>query len=407
MRKSVIIIVLLLGFVSYQVLAGGYQVRLQGQKQTGIGLIGTPFAYGSSSIFYNPGSLSFMKDKYSFSGGVSTIFSHAAFQAHNSDYTAATDNPTGTPFYFYAAGKVIENLVFGVGVYTPFGSSTKWDDDWMGRYLIQEISLQTIFIQPTLSYKFNDRFGFGAGLMIATGNVDLTRAVPSPVNGAFNMNGNTTAYGFNAGIYANPVDPLKIGISYRSNVNMKIEEGSASFTQIPSSLVQYFPETGSFNAELPLPANLDAGIAYDVSEKLTLAAELNLVFWSEYDSLNIDFVQNNDQLEDSYNPREYENSLILRMGGEYRINEKFTARAGFYFDPSPANEKYFTPETVSLNTLAFTLGISYMPVKGLSIDLSYLQTEGSKSDMMYEPENFGGTYKTRAFIPGIGISYSF
>ncbi|MFU8842620.1 MAG: OmpP1/FadL family transporter [Bacteroidales bacterium] len=406
MRKS-IIIALLLGFIAYQIQAGGYQVRLQGQKQTGVGLIGTPFAYGASSIFFNPGSLSFMKDKYSFSGGVSTIFSHAAFQAQNSDYTAATDNPTGTPFYFYGAGKIKNNLAIGIGVYTPYGSSTKWDDDWMGRYLIREISLQTIFIQPTLAYNFNDKIGFGAGLTIATGSVDLKRSVPAPVNGQFSMNGNTTAYGFNAGIYVTPFDRLKIGVSYRSEINMKIEDGEASFTQIPSSVVQYFPEMTSFSAELPLPANLDAGIAYDITEKFTLAVEMSLVFWSAYDSLNIDFADNNERLEDSPNPRDYKNSLIGRIGGEYRINEKFTARAGFYYDPSPASEKYFTPETITLNTLAFTLGLSYMPVEGLSIDLSYLQTNGSKEERTYEPANFGGTYQSRAFIPGIGVSYSF
>jgi long-chain fatty acid transport protein len=405
--KKFIILTLLPGIISYHTLAGGYQVRLQGQKQTGIGLIGTPFSYGSSSIFYNPGSLSFMKDKFSFSGGVSTIFSHAAFQAKDSDYTAATDNPAGTPFYFYGAGKIMNNISVGVGVYTPYGSSTKWANDWMGRYLIQDISLQTIFIQPTISYNYNHKIGLGAGLMIATGSVDLSRAVPSPVNGQFTMTGNTAAFGFNAGAFFKPFDPLKIGVSYRSAVNMKIEEGSASFTQIPSSMVQYFPKSVNFNAELPLPANLDAGVAYDISDNFTLAAEISLVFWSVYDSLIIDFAQNNERLEDSHNPREYMNSLIIRLGGEYRINEKFTARAGLYYDPSPANDKYFTPETVTLNTMAFTLGLSFMPVEGLSIDLSYLQTEGIKEERMYEPDNFGGTYQTRSFIPGIGLSYSF
>ncbi|MEZ5196640.1 MAG: hypothetical protein R2764_09625 [Bacteroidales bacterium] len=57
--------------------------------------------------------------------------------------------------------------------------------------------------------------------------------------------------------------------------------------------------------------------------------------------------------------------------------------------------------------MAFTLGLSFMPVKGLSIDLSYLQLEGLKADKTYTPDNFSGTYATRAFIPGIGLSYNF
>ena len=406
MRKSLSTLVLL-AFSAHLLMAGGYQVRLQGQKQTGIGLIGTPFAFGASSIFYNPGSLSFMKNNYSFSGGVSTIFSNVIFNEAGSDYTARTDNPTGTPFYFYGAGKVIDEMTVGVGVYTPFGSSTKWDDDWHGRFLIQEISLQTIFIQPTVSYKIGDKLGLGAGLTIATGSVDLRRRIDYPIDGQFEMDGSTTALGFNVGAYFTPVEKLNIGVSYRSKMIMEIDNGSTSFTEIPAFVGESFPASGNFAAELPLPANLDAGIAYEFSEKFTLAAELNLVFWSVYDSLIIDFKENNEQLVDSRNPRSYKNSLILRLGGEYKISEKFIARAGIYYDPAPTNEKYFNPETVSLNTFAFTLGISVMPAEGLSIDLSYLQLEGMEDDRSYDPSGFAGTYKARTFIPGIGVSYNF
>jgi len=406
MRKLTVLL-LLIGFTAVSLFAGGYQVRLQGQKQTGIGLIGTPFAFGASSIFYNPGSLSFMQDKYSFSAGVSGIMSNAIFRANGSDYQAESNNPTGTPFYFYGAGMITDDLAVGLGVYTPFGSSTKWDENWIGKNLIQEISLQAIFIQPTVSYKINDKFGLGAGLNIVMGSVDLTKALPYPVNGQFNMEGNTTAMGFNVGAYIRPNDKLNIGIDYRSKVNMKIKDGATEFRYIPNSLTESFPASGNFSSELPLPANLDIGFSYQISDKFMLAAEINYVFWSAYDSLIIDFKVNNEQLADARNPREYSNSLIARLGGEYKISDKFIARAGVYYDPTPTNEDYFSPETVSLNQVAFTLGLSIMPTKGLSIDLSYLQLEGLEADKMYKPDNFSGTYASRAFIPGIGVSYSF
>jgi long-chain fatty acid transport protein len=406
MRK-ITLLMLLFSMATFSLWAGGYQVRLQGQKQTGIGLIGTPFAFGASSIFYNPGSLSFMKEEYSLSGGVSAINSNVIFREKDSDYIARTNNKLSTPFYFYGATKVIDDLSVGVGVYTPFGSSTTWDDDWHGRYLIQNIALSAIFIQPTVSYKIKDIIGIGAGLSIVLGSVDLNQKLPAPVNGEVNLNGKSTALGFNIGGYFRPNEKFNIGIDYRSNVNMKVEDGDTKFTNIPTALASDFPPTGKFNAELPLPANLDFGLSYQLTEKFLLAAEMNYVFWSAYDSLIIDFKENNETLQDSRNPREYSNSLIFRLGGEYKFTEKLIARAGVYYDPTPTNEDYFTPETVSLDQFAFTLGLSYLPVKGLSIDLSYLQLEGLESDKNYSPENFAGTYKTRAFIPGIGLSYNF
>lgn len=387
--------------------AGGYQVRLQGQKQTGIGLIGTPFAYDASSIFYNPGALSFIKEKYSLSGGVSGIYSKIVFREKDTDYTARTNNKMSTPFYFYGSAKITDDFTAGVGVFTPYGSSTTWDDNWHGKYLIQNISLSAIFIQPTVSYKFLDKIGIGAGLDIVLGGVDLNQQIPSPVNGKVNLNGSSTAMGFNVGGYFRPIEKLNIGIDYRSKIIMKVEDGDAKFTDIPMALSSDFPDDEKFSAELPLPANLDFGLSYQITDKLLLAIEANMIFWSVYDSLIIDFKENNETLADSRNPREYDNSTIFRIGGEYKINDKFIVRAGAYYDPTPTNEEYFTPETVSLDQIAFTLGITYMPVQGLNIDLSYLQLEGSESDKVYSPENFAGTYKSRAFVPGIGLSYNF
>jgi long-chain fatty acid transport protein len=137
-----------------------------------------------------------------------------------------------------------------------------------------------------------------------------------------------------------------------------------------------------------------------------LAFEVNWVMWSTYDSLKFTFDENPASLNSS-SPREYKDSWITRIGAEYILNEKLTFRAGAYYDPSPTNEDYFTPETVSLNTVAFTLGLTYKPCEKLEINLSYLQLHGLEADKQYAPDNFAGTYKTLTMIPGFGVSYSF
>ncbi len=398
-------LMLLFSLITWSVYAGGYQVRLQGQKQTGIGLIGSPFNLGASSIFYNPGALSMMKSKYSFSIGVNTIFAKALYMQTASDNYARTDNKTGTPFYAYGAGKITDKITIGLGIYTPFGSSSTWDDNWSGKYLIRNISLKSFFIQPTVSYKVNDKLGIGAGFTYVIGNVKLNKAVAYN-NASSELEGSGSNIGFNIGIYYKPCEKLSIGIDYRSKVNMKVENGDANFYGIPTALSSVIPSKNKFDAELPLPANLDFGISYQVTEKLLLAAEINYVAWGTYDSLIFKFKENGEAL-DSHNPRKYKDSWIMRIGGEYALSEKLILRAGGYYDPSPCNDNYFNPETVSLNTVAFTLGLSYMPTDKISIDLSYLQLHGLKGEKSYEPANFSGDYKTQTCIPGIGISYNF
>lgn len=405
MRRNIFLLVCALLLTSLFVHGGGYQVRLQGHKQTGIALIGTPFAYGSSSQFYNPGALSFVNLKYDFSLGASGIVSNHVFRKMGTDYTERTDNPLGTPFYAYGSGKINDRLSIGIGVNTPFGSSAQWPKGWAGQYLVQDISLMAIFIQPTISYKITDRIGIGAGFVYAFGNVEFNRALPYGDNSSVNLEGTGNDIGFNVGVFFKPTESLSLGIDYRSEIVMEVEGGDATFN-VPVSLQGSIPPANTFSAELPLPANLDFGLAYKFNEKLTLAASVNWVMWETYDSLKFIFDENGDLLSSS-SPRLYSDSWISRIGAQYDMNETFTFRAGVYYDPTPTNEDYFSPETVSLNTLAFTLGMSIRPAKGLSIDLSYLQLNGMEAEKSYAPDNFSGTYKTLTIIPGIGLSYSF
>lgn len=404
MKKGMLLL-LMLPICSMSLIGGGYQVRLQGQKQTGIGLIGTPFSWDASSMFYNPGGLALYEGKFSFSGGVSPIFAHQVFQKTGADYQARTDNPVSFPLYFYGAGKIKDFLAVGVAVYTPYGSTLKWDGGWAGRYLVQDISLRAFFIQPTVAYQYKDKFGIGAGFVYVTGSFELNRALPYNDNSTVNLQGKASNIGFNAGIFYRPAEKLSIGVSYRSKIMMDVEDGDAIFV-VPPAIGGSVPEKNTFAAELPLPGNLDFGLAYQVSDNLLLAAELNWIQWSTYENLDFTFEENGELL-DSSNPREYKDSFIPRLGAEYKLNDKYVFRAGIYFDPTPTNEAYFSPETVSLNTIAFTLGASIMPVKGLSIDLSYLQLNGLEADKNYSPAEFSGTYKSVAFIPGIGLTYQF
>ncbi len=404
MRK---ITLLLLSFalISTAVFAGGYQVRLQGNKQNGFGLVGTALNWGSSSIFYNPGALSLMKDNLHFEIGASGILSNVAFQQSASTYTAQTDNPLGTPFYIYGAGKINEMITVGLGVYTPFGSSAKWQDDWSGKFLIQNISLKAIFIQPTISFNFNDKFGIGAGYIYTIGGVEINKALNYSPYSTVNLKADASGMGYNLGVFYKPTEVLSFGINYRSKIAMKVNGGDATFN-VPSSLNTLIPATNKFDTELPLPGNLDFGIAYQATDKLLIALELDWVMWSTYDSLSFSF-QESGTLLNSNNPREYKDSFVPRIGIQYNMMDNFQLRAGAYYDSSPTNPDYFTPETVSLNTFAYTLGLSYSPIEMLSIDVSFLQLFGEKSDMQYKPDNFKGTYQTITYIPGLGVSLKF
>ncbi len=396
---------------SVQVSLGeGYQVNLQGQKQTGMGHTGTGLLLGPSSIHFNPGALSLLKNRFSFSAGVSGVLSSNTFvKTQPSVYEATSDNPMGTPFYFYGAAKVSDKMTLGLGVNSPYGNSLDWGENWDGRYLIQDISLQAIFIQPTLSYAITPNLSIGGGPVVALGSVDLSKALPlqsAGGDGQVNLNGSTTAYGFNVGLFARLTPEISVGVNYRSKILMEMEEGEAHF-RVPESLQANFPEDNTFSAELPMPANLTFGLGWQVTDRWLLAVDLQHVRWSAYQSLNFDFTNNTPLLADSENIRNFENTMIYRFGFEYRAAESLKLRGGLYYDQTPIPEDYLTPETPGANKTGISTGFSWKLSSHFDLDASLLYIIAEDRTDGYAPQNFYGTYSANAWIPGLGVSWKF
>ncbi len=393
------------------IIAGGFQVNLQGQKQSGMGHTGVGLLSDASTILFNPGAMSFLDSNYRLSFGANFLFPRVTYaQIAPGNYSAQTVHNIGTPFTFYGSWKFKkqEKLSVGIGIYTPFGSKMQWEDDWLGQFLIREIDLKTIFFQPTVSYRINDKIGIGAGFIYATGSFGLRKGVPvqdpNMEYGEGALNGKASGYGFNTAIYIKPNDKLSIGIDYRSSVKTSVSNGTANFT-VPSSLAQYFPST-TFNTTIKLPSVLTIGTGY-VCNKWRFALDINYVGWKSYDSLVIDFADNTEKLADIHSARKYKNSFIFRLGAEYNMNQKLSLRMGTYYDMTPVQDGYLTPETPDVNKLGITGGLSYRPTKCMSIDVSFLFIEGQqRTDTNLETE-FSGTYKSRALVPGIGFEFVF
>lgn len=393
--------------------AQGFQVNLQGQVQQGMGGAGTALVQDAATLFFNPGGASFIKGNAIDLGMTATI-AHGQFLDKNTGAIAETKSPVSTPFTAYAlfggkdSSKVISKFKFGVAVYTPFGSTVDWQNGWMGRYALTHLQLQAIFFQPTVSFKINDKLGIGAGFVYADGSVNLQKDIPVvDANGNVGhaeLSGKANGYGFNAGIYFKPIEKLSVGLTYRSQVNMSVNSGDATFT-VPSSLATNFP-SGKFTAKLPLPSVLTLGLGYSPTNKLSLALDINYVGWKAYDTLAFDYATNTSSLVDTKSARNYKNIFAFRLGGQYKITEAFAARLGIAYGITPIQNGYVTPETPDANRIVLTAGLGYTIKKKFGINASILFESLKREDTNLE-SNLSGTYKTNVVAPGLSLSYKF
>jgi long-chain fatty acid transport protein len=396
--------------------AGGYRVSLQGNKALAMGHTGVAVVESSELVFFNPAGLVYLDDKFSISLGASGVFSNIAYQNTETGANARTDSPVGTPLYFYASYKATDWLAFGLGVYTPYGSEVKYEDDWAGSHLVNNIDLKAIYIQATASVKVNDKLSFGGGPIFVTGSVNFNRNLNRTLTDLEGNRSNVTvdakgvnAWGWVASAMFNPTDNLRIGATYRSEIIMDAEGGDADFQNVPNSPLTPFVDT-EFNASLPLPAEITVGLSYSFCKKWLFAFDYNRDFWDVYESLDIDFANPNDP--DSKNARNYKNASIYRFGMQYKATKMFTLRAGYYFDESPVQDGYFAPETPRNDSNNFTAGLTANIGDHFQIDASFLFSHfkeiNASYNYYYENGNavpFKGTYKTNAFVPGLGLTY--
>ena len=400
------------------VYANGYQVLLQGNKETAMGNAGVGSKPSATATFFNPGALGFLESSEIQIGG-NGVFGRTNFAPDNSfqQYEARPNIATGYLYAVYAKDSA-SRWRAALGVTTPFGSLVEWEDDWYGKNNMQRLKLVNVSVQPTFAYRITDKLSVGAGLNISFGHVNLQRGVTSSTLpgdgylGDFELDGKSeVAFGYNVGIFYQPVKQFSIGLNYRSKVDAKVENGDVNWSNEDASAFATLGALGAgkptqFSAEIPLPSVFTIGLAAYPTERITMAFDIGFVGWSEYEDLTFEF---NNNFPTSVNERNFDNSTVLHLGLEYMATEKLAVRGGFYYDETPVPSGYMTPETPDAPARGYTAGLGYSFSDKVSLDLSflYLDKEERRNDVPdgVVTNGLNGWYKTSVLIPGFGLSF--
>lgn len=448
-------------------MAEGYQVNSLSAKQLGMGHTGVALKLGAESMFFNPAGMAYMDKSLDLAGAFTAIIPTATATVPDGK-KYETDCDPATPIGAHAAFSIYDNLKAGVSFYTPYGSSINWTDNWPGAVLNQNVKLKVFTIQPTVSWAITPKFSIGVGAMVTWATVDLNKGlvtaatadkaigvfkslglIPSSLDvqpygdttpASVNLNGKTgIKVGLNVGAMYNITDQLTAGASLRTQMGMRVKAGDASVKYANALAQQVLGGTldllneANFTAEMPAPWVMSLGLSYKPIKALTLAFDARLTGWHAYKQLDIEFLS--EQLT-PYNQnieKKYKNSWCYSLGAQYAVTDRFDARLGLMIDTTPVNMDYYNPETPGMTKVEPTVGLSFRPLPSLSIDLAFMYVAGMGADnakcdypdllgaQMYQQlgaataqalgfqttGTFTADYKLHAFVPSIGISYSF
>ncbi|MCP3140019.1 OmpP1/FadL family transporter [Pyxidicoccus xibeiensis] len=379
--------------------AAGFQINTQSARSTGMGNAAVAWLDDSSAIYSNAANILGDK-KLDVTVGDTGILPNLKFTR-----TGGTEEGQKTtlspPPHLFVTYKVMDSLAVGVGVYTPFGARSRWVDDFSGRFRARESAMAVYNINPTVAYQVHERLKLGAGINIGRGTLELKRALDFVESeGNVHLGGAAWGVGFNAGVQAELVPKLlSAGAHYRSAMDLTFK-GHADFQNVPAEFQTRTSDT-RVQGDVTLPQSLAVGIAFTPIERLKLAFDANLVDWSDFQQLAIEFPDNpalNNPL-----PKRWRATWNFHLGAEYGVTDALSVRAGFVADPTPSPRETLTPDLPDSDRIAVTGGVGYA-FGALRADAAYQFV--SLSDKQSDAPGATGTYGGQAHVFGLTLGYS-
>ena len=356
------------GLVAVEVSAAGFQV-----SETSVSALGRAFAgagisaEGPSDMFHNPAGLMLSSGR-EMEFGLHSIHPNAEFKDDGSIVPPpeGPDSNGGTtalvPNFFYATNRGAD-LRYGIGLTSPFGLTTEYDPNWIGRYHAIKSELITVELNPTMAMRVTENLSLGGGITLIKAEAELSQAqyIPTnpPIDARVTVKGDDIALGFNLGIVAGD-ENARLGFGYRSKVDLNVD-GELTVNGTPMS---------GANADLTLPATAYLSGFKKLNHKLDLLATIRWTDWSTFKELRVEF--DDDNLQPEITPYNWQDSNTYSIGVNYRPNHSWTLRGGYARDESPiAKGKFRTPRIPDGDRDWLTLGGSYQASAKTRIDFAF------------------------------------
>lgn len=370
-------------FVATPVLAGGFYVQEQSSIEAGRAYSGAAAAADSgATIFFNPAGMTEL-DGINVEAGGQLLFVTAGQENAGSTRTfpgtpgtaAVTGSDGGNPFAqpipipsFYASAQLSDRIWVGLGVNSPFGVASGYDDDFFGRFDAVQADLLTFNVQPSIAVKLTENFSVGGGIDIQYIDTTLVNALPnlSPASadGRFEIHGDDISFGFNVGALLK-AGPLRFGAHYRSQVEHTLE-GPLELSGLEGPLAV---QNGTYDATTPItmPDIATLSVAIDPGGKWRGYATARHYDWSDFD--RIDFIT--DQLPTTSSPQNYKDTLSFAAGGEYDFSDHLTLRAGAMWDESPVGDTFRSTRVPDGDRAWLSAGATYRLSSHMAVNLAY------------------------------------
>jgi long-chain fatty acid transport protein len=413
--------------------ASGFQLKENSAQGLGRAFAGGAAAPDDCSVVVNnPAAMSDLGDKSCFQADLNVINFSTKFHGSGTDLLGRPltggDGGNGgltkpVPAMYYTR-PINDRWTIGASLNVPFGFQTEFDTGWAGRYDALLSKLESIDLNFSTSFKLNDQFSLGGSVIAQRTSAELTQAIDFgtilavPTNGALlpqeadgfgGLRGDDWGYGFIVGALWKPTEADRIGVNFHSKIDHTIS-GDGTFL-VPSNIQPLLG--GRFvnnpgHAEFTTPWFVSGSWWHTVNDRLSLGLDVSYTHWSSFKDLTVHYA--NPLQPDSVSLFDWHDTWFFSVGGDYRLNDQWTLRAGVAYDRSPTHIDTRTPRVPDGHRTWVAFGAGYKMSEQLKFDAGFVHLFVKDGDIDHTSATFSrltGRFKNSGNVLGISGQYLF
>lgn len=323
----------------------------------------------------------------------------------------------------YYVMPIDDKFAVGFGLFSNFGLSTEFDEDYAAGQLAGKTEIVTVNFNTSVSYKVNEQLTIAGGLNAVYADATITRHLGDLSNGlaaqglifpasttALDLEGDDYGYGYNLDVAYDLDENSRFGFHYRSKVDITFDGTySNELPLIPGVFDNgQSGEVQPGTVELELPAIAEFSGSHKLDEKWGLHYSVMWTDWSSFERLEA-FVPSQDEavFEKEEN---FSDSFRYAIGADYQLNAKVKLRAGIAYDETPTDSQLLSISIPDTNRLWLSAGANYSLNDSSSIDLGLSVIRGQDRTFT-EADDAGGVWEFssegNAFIFAAQYNYAF
>ncbi|MEE8173166.1 MAG: OmpP1/FadL family transporter [Alphaproteobacteria bacterium] len=361
--------------------AGGLYFPEAAVTTTGTASAGAEaIADNATTLATNPAGMTRLEGK-ALSLGAGLAVSSVEFEVDSSTVGGGDGGDQGSlapilsAFYVHPLG---ENLRAGLGLFSLSGAVLDPDDDWAGRFQLQEISLLSLTAIPSVAYRINNWFSVGAAATITYATLDFDVAAPAPASQISVDQADDVAFGYILGVLLEPTPRTRFGLTYLSEVDLDL---SGDVDIVPT------PISAGIALELPLAQSVRASVYHEISERWALVGS---VAWEDWSALEHQLISTSGG--SVVFDRGWEDTWRVALGARYRAADNWLVQFGWAYDTSPVDSDDRTADLPIDRQIRLGAGIEYDWSTTMTTGASFVYINAG--DAKIDATLFSGEYET-------------